>query len=332
MDQEKVGKLIAALRKESGMTQEELGEKLNISQRSVSRWETGKNMPDISLLTPLAEALGISVTELLRGERLSEETITRREASEAVTALIGLAENKRRLRRVICAVIAAVVTLACMLALYNYEFSVSATSTAALESAINDYHFNDDMSAKVLRWTSVGSKMLVLYTQENHRTAGGLATLDRGIFGKYRIVAADNFTVPIELSQFSSGRRKYLAVCSVGSLKGASAFEVCSVISDPSGETRRDRVLYSHELDDGPFLTVFAIEDELISPFHSIRYLDAAGSEVSEHDILFRQNPPDQTAVRSGYGSADLGLIYVCEAILLLMGLVFVRYFLTDKR
>lgn len=73
MDQGKVGKFIAALRKEQGMTQEVLGQKLGVTNKTVSRWETGSYMPDIELLVPLGETLGVSVNELLAGERLSDE-------------------------------------------------------------------------------------------------------------------------------------------------------------------------------------------------------------------------------------------------------------------
>ena len=73
MDQIKVGKFIAKLRKDRGMTQEALGRKLGVTNKTVSRWETGNYMPDIELLVPLGEALGVSVNELLAGERLSDE-------------------------------------------------------------------------------------------------------------------------------------------------------------------------------------------------------------------------------------------------------------------
>lgn len=72
MDQIKIGAFIKELRKENGLTQEQLAEKLNVSGRTVSRWETGTNMPDISLLTELAEFFDISIPELIDGERKSE--------------------------------------------------------------------------------------------------------------------------------------------------------------------------------------------------------------------------------------------------------------------
>ena len=72
MDQEKIGKFISKLRKEKNMTQEQLAEKLGISAKSISRWETGRNMPDLSLLQSLCEILGVSINELLNGERIKE--------------------------------------------------------------------------------------------------------------------------------------------------------------------------------------------------------------------------------------------------------------------
>lgn len=81
MDQIKVGKFIAALRKEKGLTQEALGKRLGVTNKTVSRWETGSYMPDIELLVPLGEILGVSVNELLAGERLSDERF-RKQADE----------------------------------------------------------------------------------------------------------------------------------------------------------------------------------------------------------------------------------------------------------
>ena len=69
MDQDKIGKFIFELRKERGLTQQELANKLNVTDRAVSHWENGRSIPDISLLQPLAKELNISIQELLNGER-----------------------------------------------------------------------------------------------------------------------------------------------------------------------------------------------------------------------------------------------------------------------
>ena len=70
MNQEKIGKFIAQCRREVKLTQSQLSEKLGVTDRAVSNWENGKNMPDLSLFKPLCEELGITINELLSGERL----------------------------------------------------------------------------------------------------------------------------------------------------------------------------------------------------------------------------------------------------------------------
>lgn len=78
MDQVKIGKFISSLRKEKGYTQEQLAEKLNISNKSISRWENGNTMPDLSLIPKLCEILGISINELLSGERIESDEYQKR--------------------------------------------------------------------------------------------------------------------------------------------------------------------------------------------------------------------------------------------------------------
>ncbi len=73
MDQMKIGSFLKELRKEKELTQEQLAEKLNVSNRSVSRWETGSTLPDISILIELAEFYDVDIKEIIDGERKSEE-------------------------------------------------------------------------------------------------------------------------------------------------------------------------------------------------------------------------------------------------------------------
>lgn len=72
MDQVKIGALLRVLRKEKNLSQEQLAERLNVSSRSVSRWENGNTMPDISLLIELADFYEIEIRDLLSGERKRE--------------------------------------------------------------------------------------------------------------------------------------------------------------------------------------------------------------------------------------------------------------------
>ena len=72
MDQKKTGQFLKKLRNEKGLTQEQLAKQFNVSNRSVSRWETGSNLPDISLLVEIADFYDVDVREIIDGERKSE--------------------------------------------------------------------------------------------------------------------------------------------------------------------------------------------------------------------------------------------------------------------
>ena len=76
MDQIKIGNFLKELRKEHNLSQEQLADRFNVSSRSVSRWENGKTMPDISLMKPLAEALGVSVMELMSGNAVTNRNVS----------------------------------------------------------------------------------------------------------------------------------------------------------------------------------------------------------------------------------------------------------------
>lgn len=72
MEQEQIGKFILQLRKEKNMTQKDLAEKLGVTDRAISKWENGRGLPELSLIKPLCDELGISVNELLSGEKIGE--------------------------------------------------------------------------------------------------------------------------------------------------------------------------------------------------------------------------------------------------------------------
>ena len=96
MDNQKFGQFIASIRKEKGWTQMELAHKLNITDKAVSKWETGRGLPEASSMAPLCEALGINVNELLRGERIPGEEYQ----EKAEETMVKLAEMKEDIKKV----------------------------------------------------------------------------------------------------------------------------------------------------------------------------------------------------------------------------------------
>lgn len=95
MDQVKIGKFIAEQRKEKKLTQTQLAEKLNITDRAISKWENGKAMPDSSIMLELSNLLGISVNELLEGEKIQQEKY-RKVAEEN---LIKMKQNEESIQK-----------------------------------------------------------------------------------------------------------------------------------------------------------------------------------------------------------------------------------------
>ena len=97
MDQVKIGKFIKTVRKEKSYTQREVAEKLNISEKTVSKWETGNGLPEVGLMLPLCDLLGIGVNELLSGERLDEKQYHQRAEETIMDLLKERAEAKKKL-------------------------------------------------------------------------------------------------------------------------------------------------------------------------------------------------------------------------------------------
>lgn len=99
MDAKKFGTFIATLRKENNMTQVELAQKLQVTDKAVSKWERGLGFPDINTIEPLADALGVSVLEIMRSERIAEAEITQDTASAALTDTFEFVKLQRKAER-----------------------------------------------------------------------------------------------------------------------------------------------------------------------------------------------------------------------------------------
>ena len=99
MDNQKFGTFVAALRKEKGWTQRDLAEHLNVTDKAVSKWERGLGFPDIKTIEPLADALDVSILEIMRSERIQEEQVSVNSASEALVSVIDVVAYQRKIER-----------------------------------------------------------------------------------------------------------------------------------------------------------------------------------------------------------------------------------------
>ena len=114
MDQIKIGRFIAEARKSRGITQRQLADELSVSDKTISKWECGKGLPEVSLMLPLCGALNITVNELLTGERISEADY-RKKAEENMMELME--ENRENRKRIALSVICGVITIIAVLSL-----------------------------------------------------------------------------------------------------------------------------------------------------------------------------------------------------------------------
>ena len=96
MDQIKIGKFIADCRKEKNMTQRQLADILEISDKTISKWECGKGLPEVQFMIPLCDLLGINVNELLSGEKLSADEYQKKAEENMMSMIKEREENKKK--------------------------------------------------------------------------------------------------------------------------------------------------------------------------------------------------------------------------------------------
>ena len=154
MNQIRIGRFIAELRKEKNMTQLNLAEKLGVTDRAISKWENGRGLPDVALMKPLCEILGITVTELLNGERASEtENINK--VSETVYEVLTDRENqvndnkriKRRLRiaaKLFCFIIGLILAFMLYNGLRGEGYSIYTAFITQKAKIVIDYIENEE--------------------------------------------------------------------------------------------------------------------------------------------------------------------------------------------
>ena len=123
MDYNKTAELIQNARKEKGLTQRELADILGITDRAVSKWERAKSFPDVSMLQPLAEVLDISVTEILDGERRSNDVaVTAGEAEQAaIRGIDGYVRDTKKKSKPLWAALTVVLLILGAVAFYEYD-------------------------------------------------------------------------------------------------------------------------------------------------------------------------------------------------------------------
>ena len=110
MDQEKIGKFIAECRKKKKITQQELAEKLGVSDRTIGNWENGRNMPDISLFKPLCSELDITLNDLMSGKKVKEKEYQEK-FEENIVNTIDYSNKKEKRVKLVCVLMVSLIAL-----------------------------------------------------------------------------------------------------------------------------------------------------------------------------------------------------------------------------
>lgn len=186
MNNKLTGAFIRQRRKELSLNQKQLADKLGVTDKAVSKWETGRSAPDISLLIPLSEVLGVSVAEMLKGEKIEEEKLS------AVSDEIVVSTMKKGRKKVFCAVLIVLLLVALVLLsypIYHFSTSVPIDNKKAIERELNNYlgkldESHEDM--KIVKSVKKGDYFFFLLQNE---TETHMSYCRRDEFFKSRISA-----------------------------------------------------------------------------------------------------------------------------------------------
>jgi len=115
MDQVKIGRFIATVRKEQNLTQRDLAERIGVTDRAVSKWENGRGLPELSLIKPLCDALSLSVNELFCGERIAEEQLPAQAETNLIDTLDYSHKKIQKTKVLFLSLLAAVIAVILLL-------------------------------------------------------------------------------------------------------------------------------------------------------------------------------------------------------------------------
>ena len=272
MDAKATGTLIAARRKEKGLSQAELAERLHVTDKAVSRWETGRGMPAIDSLEPLAEVLGITVSELLAGRALTPEELPKTAGGQLVESL---KRNGRMVWRGAACAVLALALLAAGWTGYHYITSVRETDLDGLARNAARY-LGGEHDIRVVETEHRGNYLAALCTDDNGRWCmcvydrdrifqdrwrggGGKPTLESGTLGSWN---------------FGNPREAVIVFCG-GDLPPEAAYYTF----------QNSGITYTCPIENGRVLDLFVLPDTADIVSHKLELLDQDGQPLPKDRI-----------------------------------------------
>ena len=270
MDAKKTGELIAQRRKEQGLSQGELAERIHVTDKAVSKWETGRGMPGIDSLEPLAEVLGLSVSELLSGQRLTAEELPKTAGGQIVESM------RKGWKMALKGCGAAVLVLALAAGAYlavHWFTSVPETDLAALAEKAEQY---------LGTWNSGGALQIV----EMERRGDYLAALCTDGQGNWCMCVYDRDSVFSD-RWHAGGGKPSLTAGELGSWNFGNPREAVIILC--GGELPEEAAYYTFQnsgitytcpIRDGQVLDVFLLPDTADIASHYLKLLDETGEPL----------------------------------------------------
>lgn len=223
------------------------------------------------------------------------------------------------------AILSAIIALLFMFGLYNMEFTVDVTNENSLEMDIDEYFFTENVDANILHSEKIGKYLVIFFEREGYLGHYGIANLEAGIFGKYRFINANLSDWPLYEYTFNK-EKSNLILYGINDLPKVATYAVY-----PSDDTSKEPIFVGQG-EDTPFLRVIKLENpENYVGVQFVHYYDDNGTEIDFKELWNQAPEPDEGSTPS-VGSAELGMVYVFVGIVLVLGIVFVRYFLTSWR
>lgn len=126
MDMQKIGSFLAELRKEKNLTQDELGAQIGVTNKTISRWETGNYLPPVEMLQTLGDTYGVSINEILNGERISDgnyKDISEQNIKSALTKSDSVIAKHRKIMNWVIAVVVAALYITISLITLKWQYT-----------------------------------------------------------------------------------------------------------------------------------------------------------------------------------------------------------------
>lgn len=209
MNTSDIGRFISELRKEKGLTQKELAEKLNVTDKAVSKWETGRSAPDISLLVSLSEVLGVTVIEILKGERIRKESFPQI-GDDVIIKTIKSNNQKRKRLIFVATTIIVLLFLISLLSYPAYHFftSVPADNESAIINQSKRYSSifkESEENMKIVKTVKKGNYFFYLLQSDNS-TSMRIFEKDKIFDSRISLIGGGKCSAPDEISFYSSGQ------------------------------------------------------------------------------------------------------------------------------